>query len=446
MHAIMKKVGRIIAVLILTGTANLAVAQDGTYSGYTPYSIFGVGDLNVPGSAYNTAMGGTGIATRNRRIMNYMNPAAVTARDSLSFMTDFSRRQTNKLYSQGGHTSANNTFNINSIAFSFPIYRSSAMMVGLAPYSSTGYGFYTTYTDPAILGTMGNVYATSNGQGSIYQLFVGGGVTFWNKLSLGAQWNHYFGAIKKTGTLTFGQSGYNGVNSGYNLNLNADALKAGTQFEQKVSGLDLCVGATYTTSASLRGYTEDYQISSGSVVTDTLRFVRDTLGRGSGASLASELGIGISLGKQDRWRAEFNYIRSDWTRSGMGTTSGFASSGSSTFSPTVRNAFRAGMEMIPNLNDVRYYFRRCTYRAGAYFENAYYRLDGNAINSCGITLGATLPIYKNSAGRMTYSGVTLAVDLGQRASLKCANIRERYIGFSIGINTHDIWFEKMRYQ
>ena len=87
-------------------------AQDGTYGAYSPYSIFGVGDLSKQGTAFNKSMGGVGIAARNRRFINISNPAAVTARDSLAFMADFGLIQKNTIYAQGNLRSANNTFNI----------------------------------------------------------------------------------------------------------------------------------------------------------------------------------------------------------------------------------------------------------------------------------------------------------------------------------------------
>ena len=111
---------------------------------YTPYSIYGVGDLSQPGSAYNKTMGGVGVALRNNRYINLLNPAAVTARDSLAFMADFSLYNDNKVFNQGGIKSASNTFNINNLVMSFPIWRSSAMMVGIMPYSDTGFGYIQT--------------------------------------------------------------------------------------------------------------------------------------------------------------------------------------------------------------------------------------------------------------------------------------------------------------
>ena len=97
-------------------------AQDGAYTGFTPYSIFGIGDIFTQGSAYNKGMGGVGIATRNKRYINYLNPASITARDSLAFMADMSVNQSNRYFRQGDMSSANNTFNVNSITISVPLF------------------------------------------------------------------------------------------------------------------------------------------------------------------------------------------------------------------------------------------------------------------------------------------------------------------------------------
>ena len=166
----------------------------------------------------------------------------------------------------------------------------------------------------------------------------------------------------------------------------------------------------------------------------------DTLAA-SGVRFGDELGLGISFKGGDKWSAEFDYIRSDWRGSGMDTQKGFASVGKSVFSSTVSQSFRAGFEITPNRNDIRYYLKRCSYRAGIYYDRAYYKLDGNNINSMGITLGFTLPIPG-----YFYNGISLGVDLGQRASTRNDLIRERYAMFVIGFNIHDKWFRKNQYQ
>ena len=117
----------------------------------------------------------------------------------------------------------------------------------------------------------------------------------------------------------------------------------------------------------------------------------------------------------------------------------WASVGNAVFSASTAQSVRAGFSIVPNRNDIRYYSKRVTYRAGAYWDQASCKLDGKAINAVGITLGATLPVFRWS------NGLTLGVDFGQRGALTGNMVRERYVNFNIGINIFDIWFLKPMY-
>ena len=416
-------------------------AQDGTYGAYSPYSIYGVGDISQEGSAFNKSMGGVGLATRNRRFINYLNPAAVTARDSLSFMADFGLAQSNKIYAQGDLRSAHNTFNIYNFVMSFPIYRSSAFMVGITPFSDVGYDFSSVETDPEIIGNTGNISYDSYGTGSVYQLFAGAGVTLWKRLSLGAEAIYYFGNIDKVTNMDYSNSSYRSVNSGNDLMVRGTTGKFGLQYEQKLGGdVSMIVGATYRLSTSLKGTALTYRYANQDSVTDTLKYQENDL-RKAGLKFADELGVGISIKGGEKWTAEFNYLRSDWRNSGFDSANGFSvKSDTETFSSAVSQSFRAGFEIVPNRNDIRYYLRKCAYRAGVYYDQSYYKLNGNSVNSMGITFGVTLPVFR------LYNGLTLGVDLGQRASTRNNMIRERYATFVVGFNIHDIWFQKVQYK
>lgn len=426
------------ALLLFPG--GFVFAQDGTYSGYSPYSVYGIGELSAGGTATTRMMGGAGIGMRNRRILNLLNPAAVTARDSLSFMADFSMSATNTLYQQDGFTSAHNTFNINSLALSFPIWRSSAMLVGLTPVSNMGYHFSTTVTDPALVGRVGNVEYTSSGSGSVYQLIIAGGATFWNRLSVGAEFQYYFGNLSKATTLTFEETSQRDIDNGFNLSLHSPSLKLGVQYEAALpDNLFLTAGATWRMKAPLRGYVDDYQIATVSSVSDTLRFQTDTLARS--VSLPHELGFGLSLRKGDRWAANLDFTLADWTASGFDAQRGFANKGALPFAASVSRSIRGGFEFTPNRYDARYYLRRVTYRGGAYYNQAYYRVGGHRIDAYGLTFGLTLPINNR-----LYNGVSLGLELGRRGSIADGLVRETYVNFHIGFNIHDIWFRKYRYE
>lgn len=415
-------------------------AQDGAYGAFTPYSIFGIGDISKQGTAYNKSMGGVGIALRNNRFINFMNPAAVSARDSLAFMADFGIIQANNIYKQGNITSANNNFNFYDFVITFPIYRSSAMVVGVIPFSNVGYDFAYIYDDPKLTSITGPVKYTSKGNGGVYQLFAGAGVTFWKRLSLGAEGLYYFGGIDKQSLLDFYFSNQKDIKAGFDMNLSGFSGKLGIQYEQPIKDMSLTFGATYRFSSKLRGTINEHKYAYISSLVDTITNNTVNLDKlNPGAKIADELGVGISFRKKNKWAVEMDYLRSGWNNAGFQNIAGFANNSKTIFSTTASESFRAGFEFVPNRNDIRYYFRKCTYRAGAYYDKDFYKIDGNTIRTFGITFGMTFPILR------FHNGITFGVDMGQRG-FNTGNItREQYLKFHISFNIADIWFQKPRY-
>lgn len=427
-----------ITLLILFSCIS-AFAQSGAYTGYSPYTVFALGDIMTQGTAYNKGMGGVGIATRNRKYINYLNPASVTARDTLSFMVDVGLYQNNRIYDQNGKKSVNNICNLNDLVMSFPIYKSSAMMIGLSPYSSTGFSYGSYESDKGLIGLTGNIYNSASYRGTISQIFAAAGVTFWRRLSIGVQGIYYFGGLDKSFSQMFSDTGLANMNSGYDIDIKGFTGKLGLQYEQPLGSLTLGLGATYTFPAEMSG-TVDYSRVVTSSQEYTLDSRSDTLSTGD-LKFANNMGFGISLRGGENWRAEINYSRSDWTNTGIEKYIGFAAlSRAAVFSASTSQSIRAGFELIPNMNDGRYYFKRCAYRAGVFYEDSYFLFNGQKVNNFGLTLGMTLPVFRLS------NGLSIGVELGQRGAAVDNMVRERYINFSIGLNAYDIWFQKHQYQ
>ena len=323
---------------------------------------------------------------------------------------------------------------------SFPVARNAAMQIGISPYSNTGYDFTYVEQDPALIGVTGPQYYSASGEGGLYQLFVGGAVTFWNRLSLGAEFIEYFGDIEKSVYMTFTNASFRDMQSGYSLQLHGATAKVGLQYEQPLgSGPVLTVGATYKLAAPMRGNTTDYAFATLSSLTDTLRYKETKLSKEDKLHFGNEIGVGLSLRGSDRWQVEVDYLRSDWSASGLDATRGFSNVSAFRFSAATGQSVRAGFEFTPNRNDIRYFLRRWTYRGGLYYDESYYRLDGLPVVSYGLTLGMTIPVFRG------YNGVSLGFEAGQRGTKKSGMIRENYLGFRVGFNIFDIWFQKPRY-
>ena len=438
-------------LLSLVAGVALPAQNSGSFGAYAPYSIFGLGDKSKDGTAFNRSMGGVGIAARNRRFINIQNPAAVTARDSLAFMADFGLYEDNKVFRQGDFKSAKNTFNINDFVMSFPIWRSSAFLVGITPFSDVGYNFSRKETDKNIIADTGAITYNSYGEGSIYQLFASAGATFWKRLSVGAEAIYYFGTIDKVSNIAYTNSTYKSINAGNELTVRGVTGKFGLQYDQRIAGnVSVTLGATYRLATGLRGSSDNYTYATMSSVTDTIKNNTVSL-KGSGLKIGDELGVGLAIKGGEKWSVEFDYIRSgkssrfdwsadDWKKAGYSPIYGFAAkSDSYEFTSAVAHSFRAGFELVPNRNDIRYYMRRCAYRGGLYYDMDQFLVNGHRIDSFGLTLGITLPVFR------WYNGISLGVDIGQRGLNKDSLIRERYAKFVIGFNLHDIWFQKPRY-
>ena len=423
---------RLLALAVVLFSAGSLWAQtEGTYVGFSPYSVFGVGNLHQAGSTWNRGMGGVGIAARNNRFVNVLNPASVTARDTLSFMADVSLGGRLSLFKEGDKQAYNAVFVPENLAISFPMWRNTAFMVGIRPVSDVGYSISYRELDPRAVQRQ----FTSMGNGGTYNVFAAAAITLWDRLSVGLQGNYVFGNINKKSTLSSSDESYRSMTQGDSLQINNLSAKIGLQYQHPLApGSYLTVGATYQISTGMWGHSIHYR-SLGSY--DRKRSAAEL--KGKGLKMGDELGVGVNYRFEDKFMVEVDYTRSNWNNSHLDQVSGFSNVGDMVFAPGVGQSVRLGGEFTPNRNDIRYFLRRCTYRAGAYFEQSYYTVDGAHVNSVGITLGMTLPVFR------WYNGLSVGLEAGRRG-LATSQVKENYFGFSLGFNIFDIWFQKRAYQ
>lgn len=400
---------------------------------YTPYSLFGIGDIERQGTALNRGMGGIGVGMRDNRFINYLNPAAITERDTLAFMLDFGVDQKNYYNTDGRASSAYNTFNMRNIILTAPIYKKSALIIGISPYSNIGYKFESTEMNNALVAQYGDIKYQQYGEGSINQFFIGGAVNLFKNFSLGAEFIYYFGALDRYSSVLFNSDpSARSLKTGWDYALSSISGRVGLQYFGrfgKKKGMTFTAGATYRLKTDLKGELNRFAYASDASGIDT---VRAEINNNARLSIPAELAFGVSLRKRDKWLVGFDYMRQDWN----GTRFIEKAEG---FTPVAQNSYKLGFEFIPNKYDIRYYMKRVSYRVGAYFDQSYIKMGNRQVNSAGLTLGMSLPIYRGN------NAMNLAVDFGQRGSVKGPGVRERYVQFFINISLHDVWFVKHKY-
>lgn len=139
-------------------------AQTSSINAFSPYTMYGIGEQNTPGTLQMRSMGGAGVAMRSVSTVNLLNPAAYSAAPQKTFLFNFGLEGQNYYNAQTvggvGKRTAYNTFNFHDIAFQMPVAKRLGLGFSLTPYSSVGYRtkYYHEYDpeDP-IYANVGNI-------------------------------------------------------------------------------------------------------------------------------------------------------------------------------------------------------------------------------------------------------------------------------------------------
>ena len=179
-------------------------AQSSSINAYSPYSMYGMGEILTPGSAQMRSMGGVGIALRNYGQINPLNPAAASIAPQKSFLFDVAFDATHYRNSQQRYDAAGvaiakpamavyNGANIHSIALTFPLSKSSGLSFSISPYSSVGYNVKTEDQNADTWADIGRVQYGYNGEGDISEVKLSFGWAPWQKFSVGVAARYYWG-------------------------------------------------------------------------------------------------------------------------------------------------------------------------------------------------------------------------------------------------------------
>ncbi|MDR0729600.1 MAG: outer membrane protein transport protein [Prevotellaceae bacterium] len=429
---------RIFLAAIAALSLHMAGAQnDDAVNTFTPYSLYGVGDLASPGFSFQRAMGGIGIGLRTNRTINYINPASLSVQDTLSFMFDFGGEMQNYYLSTTDHTTASNSLNMHHLAMSFPVWRKMVLALSVMPYSNVGYRITEKETDPAAINRTGGVTYTNRGEGGLNQVMMSVGLSFrglvsnpiLQRVSIGGQAQYIFGSIDRYSNVAFATAANADVTTGRFIRADDFAFGLGVQYEQPVGAYGLTIGATYQFQNNMRVEQTNFahlQTSSSYSALDTTFDTR--------LFIPPAFGLGVTLHRGAQWLVGLDYTFRNWTNATFDVPA------SRTFKARPEHIFRAGFERTPNRYDIRYFLKRWSYRAGLYYEQTYLQFDNNRITNYGATVGVGIPIGNRN------NALNLSAEVGRRGTTDNGLVRELYWKLTIGVSLYDIWFMQPRFE
>ncbi|MBN1651985.1 MAG: hypothetical protein JW857_11695 [Bacteroidales bacterium] len=406
----------------------LVLAQNQTTS---PYSFFGIGDVNDQVNIRTFGMGGANLAVRSNMYINFSNPASYTGIDSLSFVAGIGIQSTMASYRTNEQTSNLENTSVNHLSFAFPITHWWKTSIALTPYSNVGYEVQEDKVlDINVLSR--NIY---QGTGGVDRINWGNAFELSKNFSVGMNASYYFGRVEHRTSVIFPDSAYieNTRLTERDL-INGFALSFGVQYFIP-TGKNSFIGlaATYSPTASLKidsdllattfiGDEEGYEVGIDTVYVQT-GFEGETV-------LPYTYGFGISWEKKNKLLIAADFMFDNW--------SDFTYlNESNNLSDKMKASF--GLEYIPTSNSLSNYFKLVHYRVGFRYQKMGLEFNNNDLAEYAISVGFGLPLRKSA------TILNLGIEVGQNGTLESSLIQERFVKVALGISIKESWFRKGKY-
>lgn len=420
----------------------------------SPFSAFGIGNLNTDDLAYFQGMGGLGASYMDPYHLNIKNPASYAFLNATAYEIGISARYFQ--LSDGSNSNTGWTGNLDYIALGFPLrnpinasldpvkkdYKLGMSFI-LKPHSSVGYNI-SSFGESENLGAFRNSF---EGNGGLYKFMWGNSIKYKN-VSFGANIGYLFGNINYSERIIFEQAAnafQNRYNVDYNVNgfiwdagaaysvfLNKKAYENDKTLRTKIINIGL-YGNSAQNFNTVSDVTErvvlaEYAGQETSFSADTLSSQRGLSGTGR---LPAELGLGLTFYNGDKYAVGFNFDYGAW--------SGYKNS---IRSETLSDSWglSIGGSYRPDAKSFNNYFKRVSYKMGFFYKADPQVVDNIQVTDAGLNLGATFPFYY----QRKISHINAAFRFGARGS--GTPIQELYGKVTVGFTFNDDeWFIKRKY-
>jgi hypothetical protein len=474
----------------------------------SPYSRYGLGEMQTGGFAQNFSLGGGGYAWRADTItpayINVLNPASYS---SLRITTiEMGLMSTTTQFQTLDDKFILNNTSFNYMAVGLPIKRWWGLTFGVMPYSNVGYKIHNSKQD-----SMGVVDYNYQGNGGINKVFIGNGFKLLHDkfsrrtgadVSIGVNASYEFGSINNIRHVSYQDPNYYDIRVDQNTRIHDFTLDYGLQVKFRVDSVkkknpklktgcahmvkgkcvvyDRCAvdsvkngkyyihsdSTTHIEPSRVLTDIEDINIGFGlsfapamnlSASTDFLartyipstsgtEIYKDTVLSALNQNTRANIPARIGLGLSVSRSYKWNILADCSFQQWSAYTFGGVNAG-------LQNSMQAslGFQFQPNLRGN--YFKISRYRMGLKYYQSFLDLDNTRLTEYAVTLGAAFPVAISRVKKheydinlyRNYSMVNVGVELGTFGTTSNGLIQERYARVVIGFTINDRWFQHYKY-
>ncbi len=410
-------------LLLLCGSLLLITAATFAQTNTSPYSIIGIGDIEQSYSDRSAGMADAGVSLSSKRNLYHANPASYAGLDDHFFSVELSGRMQAINYA-GNNVSTGNKNSVDmqmmKLAMAVKVKKWWGASIGLLPYSSSNYSFYS---NKSIYGTDQTTQAHYDGSGGLYQFYFGNGFALGKNLSIGVQATVLFGSLIQNETLLTSILSDSIVTS-RNLFLSKIVPKAGFQYKAKLSkNLKFAIGGSASPTTNLNtSSTLDVTQAGVSLVTNKSL-------ANSHFTLPYSYSGGASVNYNNSFTVAADYSAQQWSTvnyTGLG------------YSLANSNRASLGFEYSNQKKVSNFTYESFFLQGGIYYGNSYLVINNQQLTDKGFTVGIGGNTKRSTLGYQLY------LQEGTRGASSGNVLKQNYTRIGFILFYRDIWYTKVK--
>jgi hypothetical protein len=404
-----------VIIISLITLIQTAVAQQGSI-----YTRYGLGDIQSTYSARRLGMGQLGTSVADEDFIGTLNPAGWNILKMTRFELGLAFNGISVRDDIQKNFYSATRFSGFTMAFPVSTLYGVGVAIGMIPVTNVNYQVTNHAADSNPF--VGNYDINYQGSGGLSKIFIGSSYRLPFDLSIGAEFDYYFGNINYSSSVVF--SGSNDITATFTNTykskaigatfglISPDILKGSSSF---FSDLHIGASANLIFSSSV----DSLLTASSSVRTDTVNLITMDM------KIPYRINVGASVILNKRFLVTVDYVFQPWKE--------FAVNNISSAYLRTMTLFSMGFEYRAPKELGSSYFHDIIFRGGLSYEQTQYFINNTGINQYSVYGGFSLPLSEGNT-------IDIGLQYYSRGQVANSLIKENGFKLAFGISLGDIWF------
>jgi hypothetical protein len=408
-------------ILVLLSALALLLNAQAQNSTSSPFSIFGIGEIETRDFGRTTGMGNVGIGCKSPNFLNRHNPAGLSGIDTLRFVLDVSVAVKLSEFITSGQNGRTTDFNFKNLAVGLRLSKRWTSSVGLSPYSNVGYQMTDREQQQ---GGEGYTSVHFSGNGGINKFYWAHAIELFRGFSIGVTSSYLFGNFTQNI-----ETNIFSINNTFNVNkLYFDFGMQYSHWFQKHT--NITVGGVY-------GYQSKMSVQQTQMISSYGMIERNQRLPDRKSFVPESYGAGFSIFRNknsSEWIFAADYHLQKWSVDGLRHKS---------LKYTDSHLYSVGMQLTPNNKTPENFLQFMRYQLGASYNQSYLKVNGHQSEDYSVSLGVGLPFRVYLQPALNY--VNISVTVGESGTGQRGGITERYVLFTVNLSLIEAWRKKYQY-